>query len=88
MLLSTKNLPLATAYPKVSPEWAGPFRISMCYPQTQNYILDLPAAMAKIHPTFHVEPIKKYIPNDDVKFPARMNTEPGPLPEFKDDKVY
>ena len=34
--------------------------------------------------------MKKYIPNDDKKFPSRQNSEPGPLsiPEFKDEELY
>ena len=88
VLLSTKNLPLATAYPKTAPEYAGPFTIIASYPHTENYTLDLPDEYSRLHPTFHVENLKKYIPNDDNKFPSRKSEEPGPLPEFKDEELY
>jgi hypothetical protein len=88
VLLSTKNLPLATAYRKTAPEWIGPITISKANHQTDNYTLMLPKDLSRIHPTFHVELLKKYIPNDDKKFPARKNTKPGPLPEFQDEERY
>ena len=37
VLLSTKNLPLATSYRKIAPEWVGPLTITAAYPQTDNY---------------------------------------------------
>ncbi len=88
VLLSTKNLPLASAYPKTAPEFVGPFTITATYPQTDNYTLQLPAEYSRLHPTFHVESLKKYIPNDDIKFPSRKDEKPGPLPQFKDEELY
>lgn len=44
--------------------------------------------MGKLNPTYHVELLKKYIPNDDKKFPGRKDTEPGPLPDLKDEDLY
>ena len=90
VLLSTRNLPLATAYPKTATEYAGPFTITQAFPQTDNYTLELPEQYNRLHPTFRVESLKKYIPNDDKKFPYRQNSEPGPLaiPEFEDEELY
>jgi hypothetical protein len=88
VLLSTKNLPLATSYRKTAPEWIGPLTIIKSYPQTDNYTITLPEELSNVHPTFHVELLKAHIPNDDKKFPARRNTKPGPLPEFQDEERY
>ena len=84
-LLSTKNLPLATSYRKTSPEWIGPLTIISYNPDTDNYTLELPKELSKVHLTFHVELLKAYIPNDDAKFPSRKKTKPEPLPEFQDE---
>ena len=83
VLLSTKNLPLATSYRKIAPEWLGPLTITSAYQQTGNYTLRLPDDLTGIDPTLHVEVIKAYIPNDNKRFPSRKNTKPGPLPEFE-----
>src|SRR4029077_16786087 len=88
VLLSTKNLPLATSYRKTAPAWVGPFKIIRTHPITDNYTLELPDELSNIHPTFHVELLKSYIDNDNEKFPGRKNTEPGPLPEFKNEDRY
>ena len=88
VLLSTKNLPLATAYKKTTPQWAEPFRITMAYLATDNYTLQLPKEYKRVHSTFHVRLLKCYIENDNIKFPSRKLTRPGPLPEFKDEERY
>ena len=88
VLLSTKNLPLATSYRKIASEWLGPLTITAAYPQTDNYTLRLPDDLTGIDPTFHVELIKVYIPNDNTRFPSRKNTKPEPLPEFKYEDRY
>ena len=88
VLLSTKNLPLATSYRNIAPEWLGPLTITAAYLQTDNYTLHLPDDLTGIDPTFHVELIKAYIPNDDKRFPSRKNTKPGPLPEFEHEDRY
>ena len=88
VLLSTKNLPLATSYRKIAPAWLGPLTITAAYPPTDNYTLRLPNNLTGIDPKFHVELIKAYIPNDDKRFPSRKNTNPGPLPEFEYEDRY
>ena len=37
VLLSTRNLPLATAYPKTAPEYAGPFTITQAFHQQKKF---------------------------------------------------
>ena len=88
VLLSTKNLPLATAYKKTAPQWARPFQITKAYPATDNYTLQLPKEYKRVHSTFHVRLLKWYIENDNIKFPSRKLTRPGPLPEFKDEEKH
>ena len=88
VLLSTKNLPLATSYRKIALEWLGPLRITAAYPQTDNYTLRLPDDRTGIYRIFHVEVIKACIPNDNKRFPSGKNTKPGPLPEFEHEDRY
>ena len=88
VLLSTKNLPLATSYCKIAPEWLGPLTITAAYPQMDNYTLGLPDDLTGIDPTFHVDLIKAYFPNDNKRFPSRKHTKPGPLTEFKREDGY
>ena len=88
VLLSTTNLPLATSYREIAPEWLGTLTITAAYPQTDNYTLCLSDDFTGIDPTFQVELIKAYIPNDNKRFPSRKNTKPGPLPEFEHEDRY
>ena len=88
VLLSTQNLPLATAHTKTAPRFVGPFKVIHTQHETDNYTLDLPAEYGRIHPVFHVGLLKAYIENDDTKFPSRTETRPGPLPEFQDENRY
>ena len=88
VLLSTKNLPLASSYQNIAPEWLGPLTITAAYPQTDYYTLHLPEDLTGIDLTFHVKLIKAYIPNHDKRFPSRKNTKLGPLPEFEHEDHY
>ncbi|HLP34463.1 MAG TPA: DDE-type integrase/transposase/recombinase, partial [Amoebophilaceae bacterium] len=86
VLLSTTNLPLATSYPKFAPNFIGPFEVLRAWPQTDNYELALPEELSSIHPVFHSSLLKPYHANDDKLFPGRANLQPGPLPEFEDER--
>ena len=86
-MLSTKNLPLATAYRKTAPEFIGSLPITKAFYATDNYTVTLPNEL-NLHDTFYVEHLKPYISNDDKRFPNRKNTKPGPLPEFEDVDRY
>ena len=88
VMLSTANLPLQLQYPKISPLWIGPFKVIASYPETDNYKLDLPEEYGRIHPVFHVSLLKKYIPNDDKRFPSRKLHQPGPVPDLEDEDLY
>ena len=87
VLLSTKTLPLATAYRKTAAQFIGPLTITKAFYATDNYTVTLPDEL-NIHDTFHVEHLKPYIRNDDKRFPTRKNTKPGPLPEFEEEDRY
>ena len=86
-MLSTNNLPLATAYRKTAPELIGPLPVTKTFYATDNYTVTLPDEL-NIHDIFHVEHLKPYIPNEDKGFPNRNDTKPGPLPEFEDENRY
>ena len=87
VMLSTKNLPLATAYRRTAPEFIGPIPITKAFYATDNYTVTRPNEL-NIQNTFHVEHLKPYIPNDDARFPNCKNTKPRPLPEFDDEDTY
>ena len=86
-MLSTKNLPLATAYRKTAPELIGPLPITKAFYAMENYTVTLPDEL-NIYNTFHVEHLNPYIPTDDTRFPNRKYTKPGPLPKFEDEDRY
>ena len=86
-MLSTKNLPLTTAYRKTAPEFIGPLPITKVFYATDNYTVPLLDEL-HIHNTFHIKHLKTYIPNDNKTFSNRKNTKPGPLPEFEDENRY
>ena len=53
-----------SVFPKLRPRYYGPFKILKKNSVT-SYKLDLPLAWGKIHSTFHVSWLKKYIQGDD-----------------------
>ncbi|KAL7280521.1 hypothetical protein ACG7TL_005453 [Trametes sanguinea] len=72
--LSTKNLlmPKGRAR-KLIPKYIGPYAITACFPDTSNYVLDLPPELKarRVHPRFHVSLLRRHEPNDDTVFPSR-----------------
>lgn len=70
---------------KFSPTFIGPFSIIRAWPKTDNYELELPKELSKLHPVYHVSLLKQYHENEDERFPGRANTRPGPLPDFDED---
>jgi len=66
---------------KFYPRFLGPFKIIKAKPETSNYKLELRPAVdfQSIHPTFHVKLLRRYIPNDPKRYPARELARPPPL---------
>ena len=52
---------------KLHPCWLGPWTVLAVSAEGLNVTLELPSSMKKVHPTFHVERLRKW--NPDVKFP-------------------
>lgn len=77
VMLSTKNLKLRRPSKKMSPKYAGPFRIKDVIGQ-QAYRLSLPTAW-RIHPVFHVSLLEPYHRRSDGEEQSFM-----PLPELID----
>ena len=72
--LSTKNLTMPKGrVKKLLPKFISPFQITQVDSKTSNYHLELPNEMIlrHIHNNFHSSHLRKYIPNDDEKFPLR-----------------
>ena len=71
MYLSTKNLTIPKGRArKLVPKFIGPYKIIEENRETSSYKLELPENMS-IHPTFHVEVLRRHEPNDDNIFPHR-----------------
>ena len=72
--LSTENLTMLKGQvKKLLPKFIGPFRITQVDLKTSNYCLELPneTILRWIHNNFHSSHLRKYIPNNDEKFPLR-----------------
>ena len=66
---------------KFYPRYIGPFKIIKAKPDSSNYELELyPAVDFKsIHPVFHAKLLRRYIPNDPRRYPAREPARPPPV---------
>jgi hypothetical protein len=76
--LATENLSLpAKRARKLIPKYIGPFKISKVHNETSNVTLDLPELLKdrRVHPTFHVSRIKRFIASDESLFPNREPIE-------------
>ena len=76
VLLSTKHI---HQYSKKDPTFIGPYKIIKKY-SAVTYKLELPDGM-KLHPTFHISKLKKYIESPE-RFKSRI--EPPPPPDLID----
>ena len=70
---------------KFYPRYIGPFKIIKAKPDSSNYKLEYPAVdFESIHPVFHAKLLRRYIPNDPRRYPAREPARPPPvIPEDK-----
>ena len=55
-----------SVFPKLRPRFYGPFKI-LKKNSNVSYQLDLPSTWGKIHPTFHISWLKKYVQGDSSK---------------------
>lgn len=77
--LSTKNLNLPKGRAsKLLPKFVGPYRVEEAYPETSNYVLDLPDELKgrRLHDKFHVSLLRPYVETDAILFPNRSKPEP------------
>ena len=55
------------------PKYIGPMKVVTSHLETNNYTLELPQQLKdrRIHPTFHINLLRRHEPNDDGLFPKR-----------------
>src|SRR5205085_11588382 len=70
--------PNVTLFNKLEPIFVGPYPISRCFPETDNYTIDTPLS-ASGHITVHTSVLAPWLENPDDKFPSRTHTMPGPI---------
>lgn len=77
LLTKNPNLPKGRAQ-KLCPKYIGPYMIEEAYPETSNYMLQLPRALqeCRIHPTFHISLLQPHHENNNALFPNRQQPEP------------
>ncbi|THH06299.1 hypothetical protein EW146_g9654 [Bondarzewia mesenterica] len=63
---------------KFMPRYDGPYKIIHAFPNTSTYELSLPSS-SKTFSTFHISQLRVFRDNDDVSFPSRTLSRPGPL---------
>ena len=63
---------------KFMPRFDGPYEIIEVHNDASTVTLNMPNA-PNLFPTFHTSNIKKWLPNDDIKYPSRTLEEPGPI---------
>jgi transposase InsO family protein len=72
--LSTKNLALPKGRAKkLLPKFIGPYKVVEANMPASTATLELPPDLMarRIHPTFHVNLLRTYVPNDSERFPRR-----------------
>ncbi len=77
--LSTSNLALPKGRAsKLLPKYIGPYKVIQAFPESSNYLLELPASLKarNIHPKFHASKLRPHTPNDALLFPNRAPVDP------------
>ena len=64
---------------KLFPRHDGPYRVVEAHPTTSTYGLDIPNAPQNSCFTFHASQLKRYVPNDQERFPGRELSRDGPV---------
>ena len=68
VMLSTDKL--AVGRGKLKDRWVGPFPVKVAYDNGVNVRLELPDEYSRLHPVFHVERLKRFVPSS-VDWPNR-----------------
>jgi hypothetical protein len=72
VMLSTEHL--AEGKGKLRDRWIGPFTVAQVFDNGVNVRLDLPDQYKKLHPVFHVEKLKRFIPSA-MDWPGREHAK-------------
>ena len=59
---------------KLCDRWIGPFRVVEVFDNGVNVRLELPEQYKKLHPVFHVEKLKRFVPSD-LEWPDRQQVK-------------
>src|ERR1700727_2247971 len=68
VMLSTEKL--AVGRGKLKDRWVGPFPVTEAFSNGVNVRLELPEEYSRLHPVFHVERLKRFVPSA-VDWPNR-----------------
>ena len=78
---------------KLEPRWQGSFQVLAYNDQTQNYTVKMDSKVyRRKEAVFHCSMVKKFIPNDNGRFPGRTHAKPAPtlleeMPEWVVEEV-
>ena len=84
VMLSTEKL--AVGRGKLKDRWVGPFPVTEAYDNGVNVRLELPDEYSRLHPVFHVERLKRFVPSA-VNWPNRKQLS-RPRAKLSDAKRY
>jgi len=70
--------PKDTQFSKLEPVFMGPYKIFCCFPETDNYTVEILFAPSGFI-TVHTSLLASWLENLDDKFPSRTHTNPGPI---------
>jgi hypothetical protein len=82
VMLSTADINFAVGTKKLLAKYIGPFTIIERV-SSAAYKLDLPKNL-RIHPVINISRLDRFVANDSVKFPGRMQVD-RPVPSLLDD---
>jgi hypothetical protein len=85
VMLSTEKL--AVGRGKLKDRWVGPFAVKEAYANGVNVRLELPDEYSRLHPVFHVERLKRFVPSA-VDWPNREQPDRPRAPLSDRKKKY
>lgn len=91
--VSTKNLTFEKGLArKLIPKYIGPYLIEKDY-GNHSFRVGLPSHFVKrgVHPVFHSSLLRIHVPNDDRRFPGRLDSQlaetPDAMPQWRIEKI-